>query len=222
MKLNYTTCSMTGGKRLNEDSIYAKLYENSDKGVFVVCDGMGGLNKGNEASQTVIAAFTSIWDKHHSEWSTEQMLQEAVLQGKNDIDRLSKYDIGTTMVMAATDGKTITIAHLGDSRAYYVRNGKGVIYQTEDHITIGQEGWPYVSKGFFNFKDVDTPTIKRFHAQKGDRILLCSDGVYGCYRGNALIDLLMETNLSTTMSSIVEYCNEHATDNYSAILIEIL
>ena len=80
-----------------------------------------------------------------------------------------------------------------------------------------------MSKGFFNFREVEQPTTKTIKAQSGDRILLCSDGVYGCYRGNVLTDLLNEDmEISTVMSNIVGYCDEHATDNYSAILIEFL
>ena len=79
-----------------------------------------------------------------------------------------------------------------------------------------------MSKGFFNFREVEQPTTKTIKAQSGDRILLCSDGVYGCYRGNALVDLMSEKmQIDTMMSNIVGYCDEYATDNYSAILIEV-
>jgi len=222
MKLNYTTCCMTGGKRRNEDAIFAHIYNDNDKGLFVVCDGMSGLRIGDEASKAVVDVFESVWTQHCAEWDNDHLLKEAVKQGKAVIDGLSKYDVGTTLVMAAVEGDTMLIGHLGDSRAYYMRPDCGVVYQTEDHITIGQEGWPYVSKGFFNFRQIESPTVKRVQPQKGDRILLCSDGVYGCYRGNALIDLLSESiEIDTIMSNIVGYCDEHATDNYSAILIEI-
>lgn len=222
MRLKYATCCMTGGKRRNEDAIFARVYEESNKALFVVCDGMSGLQKGDEASQSVVEVFESVWNQHHKEWDNEQLLKGAVAQGKTAIDGLSRYDVGTTLVMAAVENDTMMIGHLGDSRAYYLRPGSGVVYQTEDHITIGQEGWPYVSKGFFNFREVDVPTVRTFQPQPGDRILLCSDGVYGCYCGNALVDLLGEKmEIDTMMSNIVGYCDEYATDNYSAILIVI-
>lgn len=221
MKIHCTTCSMIGPKRRNEDAVFAKMYEDTGKGLFIVCDGMGGLHKGDEASKTVTDIFASVWEKHHAEWNTEQMLQESVVSSKTVIDTLSRYDVGTTMVLAAVEGSSVTIAHLGDSRAYYSRPNVGVIHQTEDHITIGQEGWPYVSKGFFNFREVEVPTIKTLQAQPGDRILLCSDGVYGCYRGTALTDLLqMDMEITIMMSNIIGYCDEYARDNYSAIIIE--
>lgn len=222
MRLKYATCCMTGGKRRNEDAIFARVYEESNKALFVVCDGMSGLHIGDEASKAVVEVFESVWGQHHKEWGNEQLLKEAVTLGKKAIDGLSRYDVGTTIVLAAVEDDTMMIGHLGDSRAYYMRLGSGIVYQTEDHITIGQEGWPYVSKGFFNFRKIDAPTVGRFQIQKGDRILLCSDGVYGCYRGNALVDLLSEKmEIDTIMSNIVGYCDEYATDNYSAILIEV-
>ncbi len=222
MRLKYTTCCMTGGKQRNEDAIFARVYEESNKALFVVCDGMSGLHIGDEASKAIVEVFESVWNQHHAEWDDNRLLNEAVEQGKTAIDGLSRYDVGTTIVLAAVEDETMLIGHLGDSRAYYIRPGSGIVYQTEDHITIGQEGWPYVSKGFFNFRKIDAPTVGRFQLQKGDRILLCSDGVYGCYRGNAFVDLLSEKmEIDTMMSNIVGYCDEYATDNYSAILIEV-
>ena len=222
MKVQSTTCSMNGGRRKMEDAVYAHYYKESDMGIFIVCDGMGGLYRGDLASQTVIDVFAKVWQEHHFEWDIPNLMTEATAQAKTAIDPLSRYDMGTTIVLAATHGDDVTIAHLGDSRAYYIRKPDGIIYQTEDHITIGQEGWPYVSKGFFNFREAEQPTTKIITAQQGDRILLCSDGVYGCYRKGALEELLlMEMEGTTTVSNIIGYCDEYATDNYSAILVEI-
>lgn len=213
---------MNGGRRKMEDAVYAHYYKESDMGIFIVCDGMGGLYRGDLASQTVIDVFAKVWEEHHFEWDIQKLLTEATAQAKAAIDPLSRYDMGTTLVLAAIHGKEVFIAHLGDSRTYYIRKPDGIIYQTEDHITIGQEGWPYVSKGFFNFREVEQPTTKIITAQQGDRILLCSDGVYSCYHKGALEELLlMEMEGTTTVSNIIGYCDEYATDNYSAILVEI-
>lgn len=223
MKVQCTTCSMNGGRRKMEDAAYAHYYKESNMGIFIVCDGMGGLYRGDLASRTVIDVFAKVWQEHHFEWDIPKLLTGATAQAKAAIDPLSTYDMGTTLVLAAIHGNEVTIAHLGDSRAYYVRKPDGIIYQTENHITIGQEGWPYVSKGFFNFRDVEQPTTRTITAQQGDRILLCSDGVYGCYSKGALEELLLtEMEGTTTVSNIIGYCDDYATDNYSAILIEIL
>ena len=222
MKMKYCSACDLGPKRRNEDAIGARVFEDYDKSLFIVCDGMSGLHSGDVASQTVVDMFLSTWEKHRDELTTGQLLGMAVKQSKAEIDKLSRYDVGTTMVMAATDGEEMLIAHLGDSRAYYLRPDEGLIYQTKDHVTIGEEGWPYVSKGFFNFRDVEKPTVRKIHCKTGDRILLCSDGVSGCYKGGALIDLINERmEIDVIMSNIVSHCDKYATDNYSAIIIEI-
>ena len=222
MRLKYCSACNTGPKRRNEDAIGARIYEDCDKSLFIVCDGMSGLHSGDIASQTVVDVFLSTWEKHRSGHTTGQLLGMAVKQAKAEIDKLSRYDVGTTMVMAATDGEEMLIVHLGDSRAYYLRPDEGLFYQTKDHITIGEEGWPYVSKGFFNFRDIEKPTVRKFQCNTGDRILLCSDGVSGCYKGSALTDLISgRMEIDTIMSNIVSHCDKYSTDNYSAILVEI-
>ena len=222
MKMKYCSACNTGPKRRNEDAIGTRVFEDCDKSLFIVCDGMSGLHSGDVASQTVVDVFLSTWEKHRDVLTTGQLLGMSVKQAKAEIDKLSRYDVGTTMVMAATDGEEMLIAHLGDSKAYYMRPNEGVLYQTQDHITIGEEGWPYVSKGFFNFRDVEKPTVRKFQCKTGDRILLCSDGVSGCYKDCALTDLISEKmGIDTIMSKIVSHCDKYATDNYSAIMIEI-
>lgn len=221
MKMHCTTCSMTGPTRKNDAAVFSKIYEETKKGLFILSDGIGGLYMGDEASGTIVDVFSYVWGEHQEEWTAEKMLKEAVALGKASIDNISQYDMGTTMVMAAAEGESVTVAHLGDSRAYYYRPKEGIIYQTEDHIAIGRAGRPYVSKGFFNFRKVEAPTVRKFQMQSGDRILLCSDGVYGCYQGTALTDLLqMDMDITTMMSNIIGYCDEYARDNYSAIIIE--
>ena len=220
MKIEFCTACNFGGHKC-QDAIVTRLYDNNSNGLFVVCDGMGGLHMGAEASKTVVDVFAKVWDADQTTGNVSSLLAKAVTEAKAEIDKLTRYDCGTTMVMGATDGEEVMIAHLGDSRAYFYRKGEGLLYQTADHITIGEEGWPYVSKGIFNFREVHNPTVKRFQIEDGDRLLLCSDGLYGCYRGNALLDLFeQDLSIDTMMSNIIGYCDEHSTDDTSGILIE--
>lgn len=220
MKIESCTVCNFGGHKC-QDAIVTRSYGNNTKELFVVCDGMSGLHMGTEASKTVVDTFAKVWDENWAKESINTLIAKAVSEAKAKIDKLTRYDAGSTMVLAATDGDQLTIAHLGDSRAYFYRKGEGLLYQTTDHITIGAEGWPYVSKGIFNFRDLEKPTVKTFKVKDGDRLLLCTDGLYGCYRGNALQELLSQNmSIGTMMSNIIGYCDEYSTDDTSGVLIE--
>lgn len=91
--------------------------------------------------------------------------------------RICHIMMGTTMVMASVEGNIITIAHCGDSRCYLLRDGT-VVCQTKDHADThcGSES---VTRCFFSFfPEAAVPDIVQFAVKRGDRIFLCSDGVY--------------------------------------------
>ena len=220
MKIECCTACNFGGHKC-QDAVVARLYDNSSKGLFVVCDGMGGLHMGAEVSKTVVDVFARVWDEYQAKEDVNRLLARAMTEAKAEVDKLTRYDAGTTLVALATEGEEITMFYLGDSRAYYHREKDGLLVHTSDHITIGEEGWPYVSKGIFNFRDVEKPSIVKLRAKDGDRILLCTDGLYNCYKGNALLELLAEDmSTGTMMSNIVGYCDEYSTDDASGIIIE--
>lgn len=220
MKIRCCSACNFGGHKM-QDAILSKLYDDNTIGLFVVCDGMSGLYMGREASKTVVDVFERVWDEHFESEGVEALLAKALSEAKTEIDKLSRYNVGTTMVMAATQGNDVLLAHLGDSRAYYYRPSRGLMYRSVDHITIGEEGWPYVSKGVFNFRELQKPTIKRYKIKSGDRLLLCSDGMYGCYKKDAF-EKLFEYNMSSDnmMTEILAYVDEHATDDASGIIID--
>lgn len=76
MKIQCTICCMDGPKSRNEDAVFAKVYQETSKALFLVCDGMSGLHMGDAASQTIIDTFSSVWEAHQAEWSSARMLQK--------------------------------------------------------------------------------------------------------------------------------------------------
>ena len=220
MKIECCTACNFGGHKC-QDALVAKLYNNSSKGLFVVCDGLGALHMGAEASKTVVDVFARVWDEGLAKEDVNTLLVRTLTEAKTEVDKLTHYDTGTTLVALATEGEEITLFYMGDSRAYYHREKDNLLVHTVDHITIGEEGWPYVSKGIFNFRDVNKPTIIKLTAKDGDRILLCTDDLYGCYKRDALLKLLAENMpIDGIMGDIVGYCDEYATDDASGIIIE--
>ncbi|MBR6979168.1 MAG: protein phosphatase 2C domain-containing protein [Prevotella sp.] len=222
MDIRYSCFSEPCGKR-NEDTIVAKCDLERGKALFVVCDGMSGLYRGDLASKLVGDAFSSIWDEHHGTKSSTWIISHAMESARKSLDMMSRYNAGTTMVLAALDGEEVIIAHLGDSKAFYHRTGEGLLYETSDHVCVSEGGWPYVSKGIFNYGKLEQPDMKVLKARPGDKFLLCSDGVSNCFGSYKLAGMLQEsTSTSSSLCEIIVYCDNHASDNYSAIMVEVL
>ena len=115
-----------------------------------------------------------------------------------------------------------TIAHIGDSRCYVQRPGDGLLYQTKDHIRL-DFGWEIVSRCFFTYRpEVAVPDIRQFTIQKGDRILLCSDGLYKSMAPDILQARMLDDKPLEDILDVFDFlCQKQGDDNYTAILIEI-
>ena len=134
---------------------------------------------------------------------------------------LSHAEMGTTMVMSSIEGDKATIAHVGDSRCYLQRQGEGLLYQTEDHVRI-DFGWEVVSRCFFTYRpEVAVPDIRQFTIQKGDKMLLCSDGLYKSMAPDILQARMLDYKpLEGILEAFDLLCQKQGDDNYTAILME--
>ena len=101
-------------------------------------------------------------------------------------------EMGTTMVMAYIEGDDMTIMHCGDSRCYVCDADKNIKYVTTDHNAGDYVGAP-ITRCFFSGKpEKAEPDVKTFKVAAGDRIFLCSDGVYPCMAPDILRDRIAE------------------------------
>jgi len=201
----------------------------------IVSDGMGGHVYGEEASKTVVKAISEYWEKFSNMYDREEKVLKACKRASMAIDRrsirLNHCQMGTTMVMASIEGNKITIAHIGDSRCYLIRHGHydyedinntdkdHVVYQTKNHVNINY-GWETVAKCFFsNRPDVAVPDVVQFEVQVGDRIFLCSDGVYKCIAPNILKDCILDGKTPEDILDVIDsLCGRDGNDNYTAIM----
>ncbi|MBY0359322.1 MAG: Stp1/IreP family PP2C-type Ser/Thr phosphatase [Candidatus Obscuribacterales bacterium] len=125
----------------NEDNCYVS----PDERVFVVADGMGGALGGARASKLTIDAIEQLWKDHrpHSNDSEQikQWLKEAVGLANRSVFSTAEQDVsvrgmGTTVVVAVqSEDNHMHIAHVGDSRAYLVRQDKSMLL-TQDHSVV--------------------------------------------------------------------------------------
>lgn len=188
----------------------------------IICDGMGGHASGEVASKTVAESISRYWTKHLSYKDDRIKASKACQNAFRTFNQKSRHvEMGTTMVMASIQESLLTIAHLGDSRCYLFRKEEGCIFQTIDHTRIS-EGWEVISKCFFTDRpDVAEPDVHQELLKEGDRILLCSDGIYKYMTPEALIEtLMMEATPKETIQMLDSTLEKDGLDNYSAIVME--
>lgn len=174
----------------NEDSYHCK------HPLYVVADGLGGHAAGEVASALVVDRLREITlAEDASAEKAQQDLAEAVRDANRQIHRSATEDpehagMGTTVTAAICVGDRLCFAHVGDSRAYLLREGK-LEQITEDHTPVqravragvisAEEALRHPSRhvlaqavGLDVDVDVDTPVVEM---QSGDRIVMCTDGL---------------------------------------------
>lgn len=140
-------------KKVNQDSLLLMEISNGNDDILlaVLCDGMGGMAKGELASATVIRAFSdwfmNVYPKKGTLWSVEDIKQQWHRLLKESNEKLIAYgnenhiELGTTVTAAllSNDGRYL-IGHIGDTRAYRLDGSADVPEQlTEDHTFVARE-----------------------------------------------------------------------------------
>jgi len=189
----------------NEDSMIVE----PSIGLYAVLDGMGGANAGDVASQTARDALREVIAQQRLHMQPKQLV-EAAIQGAcaavnaaAQADR-ARHGMGTTVVACLQiDPSHVVIAHVGDSRCYLLR-GQRLQSLTRDH-TIVEE---LVDRGLLSAEEAERHPYKNvlsrnlgakpetrvdlldLDLKQGDRLLLCSDGLYGYASAEAIQYLL--------------------------------
>ena len=228
-------------RKNNEDAYYLSEADAPLQYLYIVADGMGGCNAGEVASSNAIAAFLE-YVKTHS--STQEMMDllaggfqaanKAVFDKSNSA--LEFAEMGTTMVAVVIDKKRAYVAHVGDSRAYLMQ--KGILRQvTTDHSYVmelvktgtitKQEAATHPKRNVITraigIKDTVETDMTVLDIEKGDLILLCTDGLSNMITEDDLTQMLREKlSIRKKAERLVETANlRGGYDNISLILIEI-
>jgi protein phosphatase len=223
-KYMYTIFSETGKRIANQDICRVVEMPEENRCLLVVCDGMGGHAMGDAAAETVCNAVCNFWEDNPGRSDCEEKVLTAFAHASEALYYRSRMvrpiEMGTTLVMASVENNTVTIAHCGDSRCYLLRNGE-VVHQTTDHSRPGTE---IVTRCFFSMDpEVAIPDITRIEVEKGDRIFLCTDGVYKAMAPQILVARLQDNKKLENVVDVIKFmCEKFSTDNYSGILYEVM
>ena len=221
MKFSVYQVSRKGGREKNEDRMgYCYTRES---GLFALADGMGGHPEGEVASQLALQTLAAAFQREAKSTlkSPLRFLQDAILAGHHQLLRYATEKglvdtPRTTVVACVLQGKAAFWAHCGDSRLYLVRAGK-LIARTRDHsYTELQQTLSQVVPidARFNrsvlFTCLGSPgkpvidTVGPVNLQTGDRLIVCSDGLWSQLDDDAIVDLLTTRSLSDAVPEMVE------------------
>lgn len=249
--------SEIGKRSANEDAIYPILVKDEMttelkkqvpeiEGLYVVCDGVGGANKGEIAAFLTTVNFPVYFANRKPAQTalSESYLQDGVRFIEKALDTFTTQNpyaagMACTLTLLYFNEFGANIAWAGDSRVYHVREGE-ILYQTYDHsyvnelVRIGQitpeEAQYHKQKnvilraiqGTENPTEIELHTIPWADIQTGDIFMLCSDGITETF-SNEKLSISFETHkhLEHLLSTISQNCEIHSRDNYSCYLVEI-
>ena len=240
MKFSVFQVSRKGGREKNEDRM-GYCYT-SGAGLFLLADGMGGHPEGEVAAQLTLQIISALFQKAAKPEIEDvkaffnmailaahrQILKYAAEKGLADSPR-------TTLVAVIVQGGEATWVHCGDSRLYMVRQGE-LLGRTRDHSYLEQRKSerPAVElpAGFNRnvlFTCLGSPTKPVFDVagpiqlMQGDRILLCSDGLWGSLEDTDIVYELSQKAVATSVPNLVEKALIKAgahSDNVTVIAME--
>jgi protein phosphatase len=227
------------GQRENqEDSIIQW-----DNRLFVLCDGMGGHEKGEVASQTVCQSLATWFENNikPDKPFCDDQLREAIEFAYTELDKYADDNprqMGTTLTLLYLGSKGITAAHMGDSRIYHIRPDVGVLYQSRDHslvFDLFQAGEiTYEQMATFPQKNIVTramtpgednrmrPDIIHItDIQPNDYFYMCSDGMMEKMTNNELLTLFSADMDDKMKVGQLKMATNQNFDNHTAWIIHI-
>lgn len=234
------------GERENqEDSRFPDTdVPNTDVATFVVCDGVGGCDKGEVASSVVCNRIGELLSLHKNtdEFTDEdfrRVLNQAY-KALDDVSDESNKGMGTTLTFVSFHSNGVLAAHIGDSRIYQIRPEEGIIYRSEDHSlvnallrsgNISPDEIKDHPKGNVitrcmsandGTRERDDATVINLHdIVPGDYFLLCTDGVTGNVEEEELLELYSSDKTDEEKYKwLAERC-KNSSDNNTAIQIHI-
>ena len=237
MKFSVFQVSRKGGREKNEDRVgYCYTRES---GLFVLADGMGGHPEGEVAAQLALQTISALHQKEARPMvgNVTEFLSTALLAAHHQIicyaSEKGMLDTPrTTLVAAIVQGTSATWVHCGDSRLYVVRDGE-LLTRTRDHSYLEQQSAGAVRTDRINrnilYTCLGSPTKPMFDVtgpvtlQHGDKILLCSDGLWGSLSDAEILRGLTTQSVSAAVPDLVEAALRNGgahSDNVTVIALE--
>jgi protein phosphatase len=262
--LNITAAATTdvGQQRDHNEDCYSiettyKLSKNPQhqtlegRGLYILCDGMGGHAAGEVASSMTIEKLQEYWATHwHDHLPSEETIMEAIGYANQAVFEINQANasagsgrMGTTLVMVMVQDHQVAIAHVGDSRCYLLEESSSLVQVTTDH-EVGQRDIargiePEIAYGRPDAYQLTqaigprawesiSPDVQFFGLRENTLILIASDGLTDRdlleEHGEELLRPLItgELNLDEGVQKLVDFGNSYnGHDNITAIAVHL-
>lgn len=234
------------GKRSNqEDCIYPKTGASTiNDRLFILCDGMGGHERGEEASGAICRGLATYFKNNISAddvLKDEQLLKalEYAYVTLDKIDDGAYRKAGTTMTLLFFHRGGCTAAHIGDSRIYHLRpSSKSILYKSRDHSLV----FELYQMGEISYKEMKTHPRKNqisramipgvdnrqeadivhiTDIQPNDYFFLCSDGIMEQLEDEDLLEWLSSGDDNQQKCQKLARMTSGNDDNHSAYLVQV-
>lgn len=227
-------------RKENQDNLVSKSY---DDGVFaLVCDGMGGMLSGSAASSAAVLSASKLFDENYQTGmecnELCDLLRACAAEANREVFQMSEEtglpgSMGTTLVGIFMRRSHCCIVNVGDSRAYLMPADGTIRQLTTDHTFVqhlyeqgaitAEERKTHDRRneltraiGVQSHVLVDTGCIEM---EDGDRVLLCSDGLYGMVSDERIAEIVNQTAPEDVPETCIREANENGgRDNITLIL----
>jgi serine/threonine protein phosphatase PrpC len=214
-------------RRTNEDTFVVR------PPLYAVCDGMGGANAGEVASGLAAETLAAEVAAGRPLLAAAEAANAAVYRRAKD--NLEQTGMGTTLTAFVIDGDAARFVHIGDSRAYLLRDG-ALAQVSDDHSLVGEmvrdgrlteeeaAAHPHRSILSRALGTESAAQIDEFVVDllPGDVLLLCSDGLSGPVSGDAMVLALTRSDPQAAAERLVKEARKHGgPDNITAVVVRV-
>jgi protein phosphatase len=235
-------------RKNNEDNFGFDLHH----GIFVVCDGMGGQQAGETASQIAVdtvldyfrrprnvapvngAGFEGVSPRAVALGTAIQLANQVIHE--SGASNLHHAGMGSTIVAVAVEGNLFSIANLGDSRIYLIRKNN-VRQLTNDHSLVMEQ----VRRGLMTLEEAEQskmqnvivralgtdvvvePDLADYEFHSQDVLLLCSDGLSRHVKDEKMAEAINQESLEQACTDLIEAAKSGGSDdNITCLLVRVL
>ena len=225
-------------RKVNQDFIYySQVPVGAFPNLFIVADGMGGHNAGDFASRYAVQCFLDYIQTSKKD-ALIRMVDEGIKYANQKIIEKAQEDpalkgMGTTMVVAYFEDDQLFVANIGDSRLYLL--DKTINQVTEDHSFVAtlvrageltpEQARKHPDKNIITraIGAVADAKVDFFEVdlEKGDRIVMCSDGLSNMVDEDVIYDIVKNTYIGDVVDELIEEAKMNGgSDNIAVIVID--